>query len=484
MKMLARVMLCLLFGMLVACGQQQSNQQHEIRMAVAQPVINLDPRYATDAASARVNRLLYQSLIQFDSHFQPQAQLANWRQISPQEYLFTLISSPTKFHDGMPLSAADVAATYQSMQQIASPLSAEFANIAQVQAVDSQHVRFVLKQPDPDFVAKLIIGILPASLIKAGHDFNQQPIGSGPLRFVRHDASLLLQRVADGQFIRLMEIKDPTVRVLKLMHSEVDILQGDLPPELVSYLNKQSGVKISVSEGANYSYLGLNLRDQTLRMPLVRQALAYAIDTQKIVRYGLVPGSRAATAILPPQHWAGNAQLTPYPYRPEYAKTLLKQAGVELPLRLEYKTSSDPQRLRLATMLQAQMRAAGIQLNIKSHDWGTFFGDIQQGHFQMYGLTWVGIKTPDIYDKAFATSAIPPQGFNRGHYQDDTLDKLLQQRDWPAVTQRIHQQLPYIPLWYEGQVVALRDGVEGFHANLDGNWDDLAKVKKQMNGSN
>ena len=71
MKMLARVMLCLLFGMLVACGQQRSNQQHEIRMAVAQPVINLDPRYATDAASARVNRLLYQSLIQFDSHFQP-----------------------------------------------------------------------------------------------------------------------------------------------------------------------------------------------------------------------------------------------------------------------------------------------------------------------------------------------------------------------------------------------------------------------------
>ena len=181
MKMLARVMLCLLFGMLVACGQQQSNQQHEIRMAVAQPVINLDPRYATDAASARVNRLLYQSLIQFDSHFQPQAQLANWRQISPQEYLFTLISSPTKFHDGTPLSAADVAATYQSMQQIASPLSAEFANIAQVQALDSQHVRFVLKQPDPDFVAKLVIGILPATLINAGHDFNQQPIGSGPL---------------------------------------------------------------------------------------------------------------------------------------------------------------------------------------------------------------------------------------------------------------------------------------------------------------
>ncbi len=478
MNKLSVLILCLLCVMLAACHSQKNSESNEIRMAVAQPVINLDPRFATDAASARINRLLYQSLIQFDAHFQPQAQLATWRQISPHEFIFTLTSDHHVFHDGRPLTASDVVATYQSMQQIASPLSAEFSNIAKLEALDSQQVRFVLKQADPDFVAKLVIGILPASAINVGHDFNQQPIGSGPLRFVRQDASLLLQRVHDGQYIRLMEIKDPTVRVLKLMHAEVDILQGDLPPELVTYLGQQNAIKLSVSEGANYSYLGLNFQDPILRKPLVRQAIAHAIDSQSIVRFALVPGSRPASAILPPQHWAGNAQLQPYDYRPAYAKKLLEQAGIKNPLSLQYKTSSDPQRLRLATMLQAQMRRAGIQLNIHSHDWGTFFGDIQQGNFQIYGLTWVGIKTPDIYGKAFASSAIPPQGFNRGHYADKRLDQMLEQRDWPAATQRIHQQLPYIPLWYEGQVVAHSKFVQGFHANLDGNWDDLAKVRK------
>jgi peptide/nickel transport system substrate-binding protein len=101
--------------------------------------------------------------------------------------------------------------------------------------------------------------------------------------------------------------------------------------------------------------------------------------------------------------------------------------------------------------MQAQMAEAGIALEIKSLDWGTFFEDVKQGHFQLFGLTWVGINTPDIYGKAFGSDNAPPKGFNRGRFSDPQLDDLLAKQDWKAATKIIHQQLPCVPLWYEGQ---------------------------------
>ncbi len=97
----------------------------------------------------------------------------------------------------------------------------------------------------------------------------------------------------------------------------------------------------------------------------------------------------------------------------------------------------------------------------------------------MYGLTWVGIKTPEIYGKVFGSHSLPPQGFNRGRYQDPQLDADLQREDWPAVTARIHAQLPVIPLWYEGQFAACRDSVTGYTPMPDGNWDGLTQVQFQ-----
>lgn len=101
---------------------------------------------------------------------------------------------------------------------------------------------------------------------------------------------------------------------------------------------------------------------------------------------------------------------------------------------------------------------------------------MQKGNFQLYGLTWVGIKTPEIYSQVFASNSLPPQGFNRGRYQDGVLDQLLEKEDWPAVTQRIHSQLPVIPLWYEGQFVAYRNTIAAYQPMPDGNLDGLAHV--------
>jgi peptide/nickel transport system substrate-binding protein len=448
-----------------------------IHMAIAQVPLNLDPRYATDAASERVNRLLYQRLVEFDVRYQVVPSLADWQMVTPLHYRFTLKKTAV-FHDGTSLSAHDVKATYDSLLALRdAPHRAEFAHIGRIEVHDNATVSFFLSKEDPHFVEKLIIGILPHTQLAQGHDFSHAPIGSGPVKFVCWQSALTLARIADGRYIVLTEVKDPTVRVLKLVRGEVDLLQGDLPPELVKYLQTKPEITVNTNQGTNFSYLGINMQDPILSDINVRKAIAHAIDRQAIIQQVMVDSTRLAGAILPPEHYAGNARLAPYAYRPQYAKQLLQQAGVQLPLKLVYKTSTDAQRVRFATILQAQMAPAGIDLDIRSLDWGTFFEDVKQGHFQLYGLTWVGIQTPEIYLKAFGSQYMPPQGFNRGRFQDATLDALLVNESWPEVTQRIHHQLPYIPLWYEGQFAAYRQTIKHYLPASDGNWDYLATVE-------
>jgi len=474
---LRRFVFLMLCTLLTACGGQQSHD--DIRMALAQAPINLDPRYASDAASERINHLIYRPLVDFDEHFRPQPALADWQLLSTTHYRFTLLPDRSPFHDGSTLDAADVAVTYGSLLVLKdSPHTAEFSNIQSIRVVDENTVDFILHEADDIFPSRLIIGILPAEKVQSGHDFSRQPVGNGPLRFLAWQGVLQLERLADGQRFMLQEVKDPTVRVLKLLRGEVDLLQGDLLPELVRYLKQQPEIRVDEVKGSNFSYLGFNLQDAQLAKPEVRRAIAHAIDRQALLREVLVGGSREAGSILPPEHWAGHDALPAYEYDPVLARELLQQAGVELPLKLTYKTSTDAQRVRFATVLQAQLREAGIALEILSLDWGTFFDDVKHGKFQLYGLTWVGIRTPEIYRLAFHSDSVPPKGANRGRFQDAVTDQLIAQGDWRAVSERVHAMLPYVPLWYEGQFVAMRDNISDYQVKADGSWDGLATAKK------
>jgi peptide/nickel transport system substrate-binding protein len=482
--MLRIILLMTFFLLIAACGKPENTG--EINFAIAQAPLNLDPRYATDAASERVNRLIYQPLVDFDATLQPAPVLASWQVVSEAYYRFTLMPNTARFHYGAVMTAADVKATYDSILKLKdSPHAAEFANIERIEIEGENTVVFKLKQVDAHFVEKLIIGILPKHLIDIDYDFAHDPTGNGPLKFVRWQNKLTLQRVKDGQIISLQEVKDPTVRVLKLLRGEADLIQGDLPPELVKHLQSKPEIIVKTSVGANFSYLGLNMQDAVLKNQKVRLAIAHAIDRQAIIDKVMVKNSRVAGAILPLEHYTNlGVSLPAYDYNPTLAKKLLQEADIKLPLKLVYKTSTDAQRMRFATILQAQMRPAGIDLEIRSLDWGTFFADVKQGNFQLFGLTWVGIKTPEIYAKAFGSTNFPPNGFNRGRYADVELDKLLANEDWPAVTQRIHTQLPYIPLWYEGQFAAMQKNITNYSPKPDGNWDNLTTITRSDTISN
>jgi peptide/nickel transport system substrate-binding protein len=324
--------------------------------------------------------------------------------------------------------------------------------------------------------------------------FNRQPVGSGPFRFVQwpDEGRLRLQRIRDGQAVDFIRITDPTVRVLKLLRGEVDMLQNDLPPEMLAFLASQQGISISRERGSNFTYLGFNLDDSVVGDRRVREAIAHAINRQAIIEYLLGDAARPASALLLPDHWAGNAGLPAYEYNPQRARELLREAGYDAShrLRLVYKTSSDAYRIRLATVIQRQLADVGIDVDLRSYDWGTFYGDIKAGRFQMYSLSWVGIKSPDIFRYAFHSAAVPPNGANRGRFADAEVDRLIEaaaDADETGIQADLYRQLqarllatlPYVPLWYEDHVFVARESLRGYTLGRDGDYDGLIKVEYQ-----
>ncbi len=476
---------------LSGCGGEEAPyaDSREIRMGVTSQPRRLNPLFATDAISSRVNRLLYRALTDFDHTFRPAPDLARWQQVDRLIWRFELIERPT-FPDGQPLSARDVAATFSHLlnPDVGSPLRGSLRHVRAVVAESDTAVRFELSRPDPLLPGRLNIGILPARLIERGHDFDARPFGCGPCRFERRDAQQVSLRRPDGTRLRFVRVRDPLVQVLKLRKGELDLVQGGLSPELVAYCDRRPELRVGWREGTSFAYLGFNFRDASLSRLPVRQAIAHGIDRAAIARAFFHGHARLAGGLLVPEHWAGLRDWRGYDYDPDRARALLRQAGFGR-LKLTYKTSADPFRLRLAAVYQAMLARVGIELDIRSFDWGTFYGDIRRGRFQLYSLAWVGVKSPDIFQYVFHSAMTPPAGANRGHYRDTRVDRLIeaalraqteaeQARLYHALQQRLAETVAMVPLWYEDQFVVARRELTGYRLYADGRYDGLLSARR------
>ena len=473
-------------------GACEPRRPDEIRLALATSPLTLDPRQATDAASTRLVRLLYCSLIDFDAGSRPVPSLARWQALSPVHYRFTLGPDGRRFHDGTPLTARDVKATYDAVLDPAggSPHRATLAALERVEATDDDTVEFHLKAPDPLLPGRLTIGVMPAGPLAAGHPFARQPLGSGPFALADwEEERLRLRRVTDGRIFTFLRVPDATMRALKLIKGEVDMIQGDLPPELVTWLGDRPELRVEQGRGTTFTYLAFNLSDAATGTLAVRQAVAFGVDRTAIARQLLRGTVRPASGLLPPEHWAGHPGLDGPAYDPARSRALLRALGYGpvRRLQLDLKTSNDPLRVRIATVLQHQLGEVDIALTVRSFDWATFYADVKAGRFQTASLSWVALRTPDIFRYAFHSGSLPPAGANRGRYVDPVADDLIDQAEQTAdeteqvallraLQARLLETLPYLPLWYEDPVAVVRREIAGYRVSPDGGYDGLSEV--------
>jgi peptide/nickel transport system substrate-binding protein len=493
---------------LVACTQRQAPNGQSVTIGLETSPLSLDPRLARDAASARVLQLLFNGLVKKDraAHLLPDLAEA-WETPSPTTYIFHLRTG-VRFHDGTVLTADDVKATFDTIRDPAfkSPKGGSFAQIREITVVDPDTIRFDLAEPFAPFLLNLTTGIVPrASVERLGAEFAERPIGTGPFRFQRWEPDARLELVSHRDYFegppkldRLVYkiVPDPTVRVLELEKGTIDLLQNDIPPDLLPRLQGNPRLTVLKEAGTNYAYLGFNLRDPILQQRQIRQAIAYAIHRREIISHVLKGLATPAAGILPPTHWAYAPDLPSYDYDPERARRLLDAAGYPAPkggaprFHLALKISQNDLQRRVAEALQAQLKAVGIAITLNSFEWGTFFAHITSGTFQLYTLSWVGVTDPDIFSYILHQDSVPPKGANRGYYLNREVSALIERgrstlepdartAAYQAIQRIMAADLPYVSLWFSTNVAAMRADLEGFELYPAGDLTSLRRVYRK-----
>jgi len=489
---------------LVGCSHPSQHNPNALVVLIESSPTNLDPRYATDAQSQRLDGLLFSSLVARDDQMVLHGELAeSWETPDPKTYIFHL-RHDVKFHDGTPLTSRDVKFTMDSILNPAtrSPKRGGFPMLAATEAPDPFTIIFRLKEPYASFLwslARPAIGILPAG---AAADFAQHPVGSGPFRFVRQsqDNEVVVERNPDYFLgapaiaqIQFRVVPDGIVRALELRKGSADIEISSLSPDIIPALARQPQLSVTERPGTNFAYLGLNVQDAIVSHPEVRRALAYATDREAIIRYLLHGQAHIAAGSLPPNHWAFEPNTTHYARDAAQAEKLLDDAGFRrqkngIRLHLILKSSTEEQARLIGAALQEQWAQVGVALELRPLELATLFSDVGKGNFQLAYARWVGANNdPDFFEFAFSSKRFPPDGANRGHYRNPRIDALTdqirvemdpeQRKQLCSEVQKIlADDLPYIPLWFYDAVSVHRRSLGDLPLSLTGDYDFLAAL--------
>jgi peptide/nickel transport system substrate-binding protein len=464
---------------------------------------SLDPRHATGAAAVRIIPLLFNSLVTLDTAGMVVPEVAErWENPSPTEYLFHLRKG-VAFHDGRELTSADVKYTFEYMRnpENGSPNQGSLSMISSIETPDAHTVVFRLHEPFASFLNNLTLGIVPAHLA-ARQDFMDSPVGSGAFRWGEWRTGERIVLTANSEYwegrplldrVVFRIVENETTRLLEAEKGRIDLLWNSVPPYAVEKTRGVDGLGVYTRPGITYQYLGFNLEDPLLAKVQVRRAIAHAIDRDRIIRHLYNGLGRKATGLLAPENWAYEGDVRTYGYDPGKAESILDDAG--FPRReggarftLTYKTSTNRQANETADLIAEDLRAVGITVERRAFEWGTFYGDIKAGNFQLYSLRWVGITDPDTLRYIFHSESLPPSGANRGRYRnaevDDLLDRSRRELDPEArralfsrVQKILAEECVYVSLWYPDDIYALSDRFEGFEAFPGGQYTSLKKVR-------
>ena len=471
-------------------------------MALTSEPQSLDPRFGADANAARLADLLHAALTRTDAAARRRPEIAEaWSMPDATTIVFRL-RRDFRFADGAPVTAADVAATYEAVLDpaLASPKRAALAMLASVEAEDATTVVMRLREPFAPLLDATGLGILPAARAR---DPGEVTVGAGPFRLVdvaRGERIVLAPNPGypggpprlDPLLVRI--VPDEVVRVLELRRGGIQLLEDAPEPEMTEWLSAAPHLDVRRAAGTSVDYLAFNLSDRRLADRRVREAIGLALDRDGLIAFLLGGAARRATGLLAPEHWA-YAPATPPRYDPRRARRLLDRAGFPDPdgpgplprFRLVYKTSNQLGRRRLAEAIQAALASVGIAVEIRTYEWGTLYADVRSGRFELAALAWVGVGDPDLYYLAFHSTMRPPAGYNRGGYASRVVDRLTsrgrrtlepdaRRRIYARLQERLAHELPVMPLWWEDRIAIQSRRLRGFEPAPDGDLHALARA--------
>jgi peptide/nickel transport system substrate-binding protein len=321
-------------------------------IALGDNIRTIDPigSPSVDAASERVRALMFNSLVKKDEKFDYIGDLASDIKRSDDGTVFTFtLRDGVKFHDGRMLTSADAKYTLDLVFASSFAKSASFfegsgadkkSYIKSVEAPDARTLVISLNHPWTGLLSNLVpVAIIPKDSYESQ---KTHPLGSGPFKFKSYDES---QQVVDLeanaeywegapniQALRVRVIADTNALQAELKAGRVDIapLPTSLSPDAVKLLGQDPNLQVLQFTGSNVNVLTFNCSQPPLNEVKVRQAIAYAVDREAMIRDLLLGQAKLAHSILPEESWAYVPGQT-YSFDPSAAKRLLDEAGFKDP---------------------------------------------------------------------------------------------------------------------------------------------------------
>ncbi len=478
---------------------EDSSDDKMVIVALSAPPSTLDPRRSTDATGERIARLMYGAFVHYGSDLTIVPEdAASWTQ-KGTSYHFQL-RPHLHFSNGRDIAPEDVDYSFAIFKDPKSVFASSFAIVKSARSkIIGDHIEtdIELSELSATFLGSLgSLKLLPKKETIALSDPSALPIGSGPFALEFQSANeIRLSSRKDHPYaaphvpgVIFKIVRDDQTRVLKMLKGELDLAQAEFPPSKISELEKSDRLVVFKYPGLALTYLLINLKDPFLSKLDIRKAAALAVDRKAIIEYKLSGLATLATSLLTPSNPFFDTSLKPLETSLADARALLAKAG-SIPV-LSFKTSSAPAPAENGRVIANDLEKAGFKINLQSFEWGTFYGDIQNGRFQLATLRWTGTIDPDLYRLAFNSKQAPPSGRNRGSYSNADVDRWTEdgartpefnerKSIYFKVQKKVFDDLPMVPLWYDTEVAVVSKRLVGYEPPRDGSFWGLTKVEKK-----
>lgn len=497
-----KMLICLIgLFVLMGCGKEKEVNTSTLIVAQGADPKTLDPEVYNDVPSLAVAKQIYSTLVTTNEKNELIPSLAeSWEQLTETEWVFYLRKG-VKFHNGEEMTAEDVKFSLERMLTMpSSKMMIEAVN--KVNIIDKYTIKVFMNNSFSPFLFNLthpLCSILNKEYtLKLGKDFGQNPMGTGPFKFVNW---------SKGDFITLAGFKDyfegaPSIekvifrsipentnRVIGLETGEIDIAYGIAPVDMTTVENDED-LKLIVTPSLSTEYVGINVEKEPFTDKRVREAIGYAINKKDIVDVTLYGKGIVADTFVSPNVYGSNQDIHNYNFNPEKAKKLLKEAGIAQGTKINIWVNENPLRTQSAQIIQANLKEIGIDARIEILEWGTYIQKTGNGEHQLMIIGWnAGTGDADNALYPLFHSASKGGAGNRSFYANKKVDDLIEASRIKTGEERknllmdaqtvIMEDAPVIPLFYKNNIVGINKTIKNFVVKGSGHHilKDIKKIK-------
>ena len=493
------IYLCLIvIIVLIACSGKEDDKKETIQnkedktitIAEKAEIKTLDPQKTVDSASLSVIQMINQKLFKIDNDGNIIPEIAE--EVTKVDTKTTLIKIKKDlfFSNGEPVTVDDVLFSLNRAKE--SPrMTQDFYMIESFEKVDDATIKVKTFYEAGNLLHKL--ASMGASIMnkKALEENENNIIGSGMFKLKEWVAGdrIVLERNeyfkeanSNIKEIIIKFIPEANSRMIMLETGEVDIAEALLPLDFQKISKEDDKFTTVEMQSSSNMFIGFDLRDKHLSDKRVRQAIAYAINNQDIVDSIYNGSATVATSPIPKITTGHNENSNPYEQNIEKAKELLAEAGYPNGFDIVLNVNEDNQRVDTAVVIQDNLKAIGINVQIKTYQWASYVAFVENPSQEkgMFLMAWnIANDDPDELLYTLYHSSQIAAHTNVVFYKNEDFDNLISKARetidkekridlYKKAQDIIQEDLPHYAILYPMQNFAYKNNIKGIEVNKRG----------------